>query len=100
VVLAGLGGVLVEARRDVQLAVAPVDEAHALTMLRSLRGAAILGGLRGSAPVDLRPVADVIVRVSELMAEDPALAELDLNPVLAGETGCVAVDWRIRVAPE
>jgi acyl-CoA synthetase (NDP forming) len=100
VVLAGLGGVLVEARRDVQLAVAPVDEAHALTMLRSLRGAAIFGGLRGSAPVDLRPVADVIVRVSELMAEDPALAELDLNPVLAGETGCVAVDWRIRVAPE
>lgn len=100
VVLAGLGGVLVEARRDVQLAVAPVDTAQALAMLRSLRGAAILGGVRGSAPVDLSPVAEVIVRVSELIAEDPALAELDLNPVLAGETGCVAVDWRIRVAPE
>jgi acetate---CoA ligase (ADP-forming) len=96
VVLAGLGGVLVEARRDVQLGVAPVDEAQALGMLRSLRGAAILGGGPGIPAVDLRAVADVVVRVGELMAGNPELAELDLNPVLADETGCVAVDWRIQ----
>jgi acetyltransferase len=96
VVLAGIGGVLVEARRDVQLGVAPVDEAQALGMLRSLRGAAILGGGRGVPAVDLRAVADVVVRVGELMADNPELAELDLNPVLADETGCVAVDWRIQ----
>ena len=46
-VLAGLGGVLVETLRDVQLAVAPVDETQALAMLRSLRGAAVFAGLRG-----------------------------------------------------
>jgi acyl-CoA synthetase (NDP forming) len=96
VVLAGIGGVLVEARRDVQLAIAPVDEAHALVMLRSLRGASIFDGHRGTPAVQLEAVADVIVRVSELMADNPDLAELDLNPVLADETGCVAVDWRIR----
>jgi len=95
VVMAGLGGVLVEAWRDVQMAVAPVGEAEAVALLRSLRGAAIFSGLRGSPPVDLGPVADVIVRISDLMVGNPKIAELDLNPVLAGATGCVAVDWRV-----
>jgi acetyltransferase len=95
VVMAGLGGVLVEAWRDVQMAVAPVGEAEAVALLRSLRGAAIFSGLRGSPLVDLGPVADVIVRISDLMVGNPEIAELDLNPVLAGVTGCVAVDWRV-----
>ena len=95
VVMTGLGGVLVEAWRDVQMAVAPVGEAEAVALLRSLRGAAIFSGLRGSPPVDLGPVADVIVRISDLMVGNPKIAELDLNPVLAGATGCVAVDWRV-----
>jgi acyl-CoA synthetase (NDP forming) len=96
VVLAGFGGVLVETWRDVQFAVAPVDHAHAAAMLRSLRGAALFGGLRGSPPVDLGPVAAMIARVSDLMAGHPEIAELDLNPVLATATACLAVDWRIR----
>jgi acetyltransferase len=95
-VMAGLGGVLVEVERDVQLAVAPVDAGQAEAMLRSLRGAAILGGLRGSPPVDLGFVAETIVTVGDLMVAHPEIAELDLNPVLAGQDGCVAVDWRIR----
>jgi acetyltransferase len=96
VVMAGLGGVLVEARRDVRLAVAPVDEAAAVALLRSLRGAAVLDGLRGGPAVDVRAVADVIVRVGQLLADVPQIAELDLNPVLASGNSCVAVDWRIR----
>jgi acyl-CoA synthetase (NDP forming) len=94
--MAGLGGVLVETRRDVQLAVAPVDEAEATALLRSLRGAAVLGGLRGSGPVDVGAVAAVIVTVGDLMTDNPEVCELDLNPVLAGATECIAVDWRIR----
>jgi acetyltransferase len=97
VVLAGLGGVLVETWRDVQLAVAPVDQAHAAAMLRSLRGAAIFDGLRGRPPVNLGPVAAMIASVSDLMADRPEIAELDLNPVLATAAGCTAVDWRIRI---
>jgi acetyltransferase len=80
VVMAGLGGVLVEAWRDVQIAVAPVGEAEAVALLRSLRGAAIFSGLRGTPLVDLGAVADVIVRVSDLMVGNPEIAELDLNP--------------------
>ncbi len=97
VVMAGLGGVLVETWRDVQLAVAPVGVAEAVDLLRSLRGAAIFGGLRGHPAIDLGPVAGVIVRVGELLADHPQISELDLNPVLATETGCVAVDWRIQI---
>ncbi len=97
VVMAGFGGVLVEATRDVRLAVAPVDTGQALALLRSLRGAAVFTGLRGSPPTDLGPVADVIVAVGALMADNPEISELDLNPVLAGPGGCVAVDWRILV---
>jgi len=96
VVMAGLGGVLVETRRDIQLAIAPVDAAQAAALLRSLRGAAVLDGLRGGPPVDVGAVAAVITAVGDLMTDNPELSELDLNPVLAGATGCVAVDWRIR----
>ncbi len=97
-VLAGLGGVLVETLRDIQLAVAPVDETQALAMLSALRGAAVFGGVRGQPAVDLGAVADVIVAVSELVEGHPEIGELDLNPVLADGTGCVAVDWRIRIS--
>ena len=96
-VMAGLGGVLVETQPDVQLAVAPVDAGQARAMLSSLRGAAILGGLRGSPPVHLGFVAETIVAVGDLMLAYPQIAELDLNPVLAGPDGCVAVDWRISI---
>jgi acyl-CoA synthetase (NDP forming) len=96
VVMAGLGGVLVETRRDVQLAVAPVDVGQAAVMLKSLRGGAVLGGVRGGAAADVAAVAAVIARVGDLMVGHPEISELDLNPVLAGATGCVAVDWRIR----
>ena len=97
-VVAGFGGVLVETQRDVQLAVAPVDVAYAVTMLRALRGAAVFRGLRGAQPTDLGPVANVIAAVSELMAATPEIAELDLNPVLVTPAACTAVDWRIQLS--
>jgi acyl-CoA synthetase (NDP forming) len=95
VVMTGLGGVLVETRRDVQFAVAPVDRAEAIRLLQSLRGAAVLGGVRGSAPIDIKAIADVIVSVGDLLTQLPQIRELDLNPVLATPDGCVAADWRI-----
>jgi acyl-CoA synthetase (NDP forming) len=94
--MAGLGGILVETRRDVRLAVAPVTQPDGVALLRSLRGAAVLDGLRGSAPVDVGAVAAVIAAVGDLMTGNPEIFELDLNPVLATATGCIAVDWRIR----
>jgi len=97
VVTVGLGGVLVETWHDVQFAVAPVTEAEAAVMLRALRGAAIFDGLRGGPAVEIAPVADMIVRIGDLITDHPEIAELDLNPVLVTATRCLAVDWRIRV---
>jgi acetate---CoA ligase (ADP-forming) len=97
VVMVGLGGVFVETIDDVALGLAPLrpDDAHRL--LRGLRGHAVLGGARGREPVDLDALSAMICAVGDLLAAVPEIAELDLNPVLAGADGCVAVDWRIRV---
>jgi len=92
IVVAGLGGVLAEALQDVSTRLAPVDAAEARSMLGELRGAALLGPFRGRPSVDVAAVADVIARVSQLLVELPEVRELDLNPVLVGVEGCVAVD--------
>ncbi len=92
IVVAGLGGVLAEALQDVSTRLAPVDADEARAMLGELRGAALLGPFRGRVAVDVGAVADVIARVSQLLVELPEVRELDLNPVLVGVDGCVAVD--------
>lgn len=97
VVLVGLGGVLVEVLDDTGVALAPLHRADAHRLLTGLRGHALLTGHRGRPPVDLDALAAAVCAVGDLLAGAPAIAELDLNPVLATPTGCVALDWRIRV---
>ncbi len=94
VVMVGLGGVLIEVFRDVVFRVAPVTEAEALRMLDELKSRIVLDGVRGKPPVDRKAVAKMISAVSLFgAAAGPRLAELDLNPVLAGAHGVTAVDW-------
>jgi len=94
VVMAGLGGVFVEVMKDVAFRRAPVTETEALSMLDELRGRALLDGVRGKPPVDKDAVARLIAAVSRFgAAAGDRLVELDVNPVLAGPNGAVAVDW-------
>jgi len=94
VVMAGLGGVFVEVMKDVAFRHAPVTEAEALSMLDELRGRAMLDGVRGKRPVDKDAVARLIAAISRFgAAAGDRLVELDVNPVLAGPDGAVAVDW-------
>jgi acyl-CoA synthetase (NDP forming) len=95
VVLVGLGGVLVETLRDTALALAPVDATEAERLLRSLRGAALLDGVRGRPAVDVAAAADAVARLSALAAAHPEIAEIEINPLLVGPTGCVALDARM-----
>jgi len=97
-VLVGLGGVFVEALDDVALALAPLHRQDARRLLTSLRGHPLLEGARGTPPVDLDALARLIRSVGDLVASVPEIAEVDLNPVLATEHGCLAVDGRILVA--
>ncbi|MGE0557809.1 MAG: acetate--CoA ligase family protein [Burkholderiales bacterium] len=94
VVMVGLGGVLIEVFRDVAFRAAPVTEAEALRMLDELKSRVILDGVRGKPPVNKVALARMISSVSCFgAAAGPRLAELDLNPVLAGPQGVTAVDW-------
>ena len=95
VVMVGLGGVLTEVLGDTACAIAPVAADAARELLLSLRGAPVLLGSRGRASVDLDALAEVVARVSRLAAAHPELVELELNPVLAGPAGVVALDARV-----
>jgi acetate---CoA ligase (ADP-forming) len=95
VVLVGLGGVFAEVLGDVACAIAPVSVDAARTLLLSLRGAPVLLGARGRAPADLDALAEAVARVSRVAAAHPELAELELNPVLAGPSGVLALDARV-----
>jgi acetyltransferase len=93
VVMAGLGGMLVEVLKDVTFRCAPFSAAEALLMLDALRMRPLLDGVRGQPAVDRHAIADLLSRVSVWAAAmEPWLEELDLNPVLAGPIGATAVD--------
>jgi acetyltransferase len=99
VVVAGLGGTLVELFQDVALRVAPVTVEQALDLLAELRGHPLLTGARGADPVDLGALAVLIERLSHLAVQHPEVIELELNPVIVypGTEGCVIVDVRGRI---
>ena len=92
-VLVGAGGMLVEIMRDRRLAMPPLDEARARSMIHRLEFRPLLDGVRGRHPADVDGVARAIVALSWL-AHDLAehLEALDANPLICGPNGCVAVD--------
>jgi hypothetical protein len=95
VVLVGLGGIFTEVLADTACGIAPVSVDAARELLLSLQGAPLLLGARGRAPVDLQGLAELVAAVSRLAAAHPELVELELNPVLAGPSGVLALDARV-----
>src|SRR5438128_26271 len=93
----GLGGVLVEVLKDITFRLAPATEADALSMLDGIAAAQILKGVRGAHPVNRDALAKMIQNVSQLIADYPEIAEMDLNPVFATRDGAIAADVRIVV---
>ncbi len=95
--LAGLGGSLVELLGDVSVRIHPLTDRDVDEMLTSLRGFPLLTGYRGSDPVDLTAVKHLLFRLSSLAEGVPEVRELDINPVFASPAGVRAVDARIRL---
>jgi len=93
----GLGGVLVEVLKDITFRLAPATRTDALSMLDGIQAGEMLKGVRGGEAVNRDALADLIVRVSELVSDFPEIAELDLNPVFATAKGAIAADVRIVV---
>jgi len=98
VMMFGLGGVFVEVLKDVAFRIAPLEPRDASQMVREIKGLPVLQGARGAQPADLSALERLIGQVSKFVADNPEVAELDLNPVFAYPDGALAVDARIVLA--
>jgi acetyl coenzyme A synthetase (ADP forming)-like protein len=93
----GLGGTFVEALKDVTFRLAPMWEISAELMIRSIKAYRILTGIRGTPASDIDAIKDCILRLSQMVADHPEIAELDINPLIVYPQGkgCVVADSRI-----
>ncbi len=98
-IMVGVGGMQVELMRDVTFELAPITVAQARAMLDRTAAGRLLAGFRGAPPADADAVVEVIVRLAQLAADLPQVADMEINPLLVMESGggAWAVDARVRV---
>ena len=95
VLMFGLGGIFVEILKDVSFRIVPLMKRDAKDMIREIKGFPLLQGYRGSEPVDLENLENILLKISEFVEKTPEVKELDLNPIFAYKNGAVAVDARV-----
>jgi acetate---CoA ligase (ADP-forming) len=93
----GPGGVFAELIGDANLRIAPLTDVDAEELVTSGKAGRLVRGFRGAPAADAGALVDLVHRLSALGEDLPALAELDLNPVLGFPDRAVAVDARVRV---
>ena len=98
VLLFGQGGTSVEVVADRAIALPPLNRVLARELISRTRVTRLLAGYRDHPPAQLDAIADVLIALSQMLADLPELAELDINPLLADERGVVALDARVRVS--
>ena len=98
VVLFGQGGTAVEVLADRAIGLPPLNRVLARDLVSGTRVARLLAGYRDHPPARIDAICDVLVAVSQMLADLPELAELDINPLLADGDGVIALDARLRVA--
>ena len=99
-ILFGAGGTATEIIRDTAVALPPLDTALARDLMAQTRIYKLLEGYRDRPAADIAGIAEALVRLSQLVVDCPAVKELDINPLIADETGVIAVDARIRIDPK
>ncbi len=99
VIAFGQGGTAVEVINDKALALPPLNLDLARRLIARTRVSRILKAYRNVPAADERAIELLLVKLSQLVADFPEIREIDLNPVLADETGVIAVDARVSVAP-
>jgi len=96
-ILVGFGGIYVEVLKDTAARLCPLTRAEALEMIEELRMAPLLKGVRGQPPVSLDALAEAICRFARLAVDAANVQELEINPLVAGVDGVIAVDARARL---
>jgi len=100
VIVFGHGGTAVEVLADRCIGLPPLNGLLAAQMVRRTRIWKLLAGYRDQPPARLEAICDVLLRLSRIVIELPEVLELDINPVLADEDGVIALDARVRLAPQ
>ena len=98
-ILFGAGGTATEIIQDTAVALPPLDAELARDLMGQTRIFKLLEGYRDRPAADLKAIADAVTRLSQLVVDCPAVRELDINPLVADETGVVALDARISIEP-
>jgi acetyltransferase len=98
VIVFGQGGTAVEVIADRTIGLPPLNRVLARDLVSRTRIARLLAGYRDHPPARVEAICDVLVAVSQMLADLPELAELDINPLWADGDGVIALDARIRVA--
>lgn len=91
-VMAGLGGTAAEALGDKSIRLAPLDLADGHEMISELKAARLFDGWRGGPWYDKQAVAELLVKIGDLMMQHPEIMEMDLNPVRVYEKGAMVLD--------
>ncbi len=99
VIVFGQGGTAVEVISDKALALPPLDLELARGLIARTRVSRILKAYRNVPAADEKAIALLLVKLAQLAADFPEIREIDLNPVLADESGVIAVDARVSIAP-
>ncbi|HEX4745360.1 MAG TPA: GNAT family N-acetyltransferase [Gaiellaceae bacterium] len=94
----GPGGVLAELIGEATFRIAPLTDLDAEELVTSGKAGRLVAGYRGAPPASEAALTDLVLRLARLGEDLPAVAELDLNPVLALPDRCVAVDARVRIS--
>ncbi len=96
----GLGGIFVEALKDVTFRLAPMWELSAENMIRSIKAYKVLRGVRGNPPADIEAIKECILRLSQMVSDHPEIKELDINPLIVYPEGqgCMVADSRILLS--
>ena len=94
-IMFGLGGIFVEVIRDVAFRVLPISRADAAEMVRETRGYKLLEGGRGQKPKDMEMVIDCLIKTAAVVEANPAIGEIDINPIAVFERGAMVLDARI-----
>lgn len=96
-IMFGLGGIMVEVMKDVTFRLAPMWESSAINMIKGIKVHEVLEGVRGAKPSDITKVKECILRLSQMLVENPEIMEIDINPmfVFPEGQGAVVADCRI-----
>ena len=95
VIMFGLGGIFVEILKDISFRILPLEERDAEEMISEIKGYQILKGIRGETPKDVKSIRDVLMKISQLVMDNPEIKEIDLNPVFLFNQGLQVVDARM-----